>query len=184
MGGAVHPQAAQALAEAVKASEAVHFEVNGGRTALVSHEDADLALLRWSASGSSHRTYLRRKEGGRGSRTLLLHRVVAERMGDLPTKRDVDHINGNVLDNRRENLRVVSRAVNMRNFAGLRPNNTSGVVGVSFDKSRGKWVANIKVNNQHVRLGRFETLEAAKAARLEAERRLWGIEPLRAEAHQ
>lgn len=71
---------------------------------------------------------------------------------------EVDHINHNKLDNRRINLRCCSHAVNIRN---LKPK-TSKYSGVHYDKSRGKWRA--EVNRKF--LGRFKTeIEAANAVR-------------------
>lgn len=51
----------------------------------------------------------------------------------------------------------------------LNSNNTSGFRGVSFDKSRNKWRAYIKLQYQGKFLGRFDTLEQAIKARLDAE---------------
>jgi len=62
------------------------------------------------------------------------------KLGGAPE--EVDHINGDKTDNRWENLRPSSRAVNNRN-AGRRKDNTTGVVGVSFNAREGKWVAQI-----------------------------------------
>lgn len=81
---------------------------------------------------------------------------------------EIDHINGDQLDNRIENLRVVSKQENARN-TGKRVNNTSGIIGVSFDKTRNKWLAGITVNYKHVGLGRFENKEDAIRARKNAE---------------
>lgn len=86
---------------------------------------------------------------------------------------DVDHINRNPLDNRKRNLRPATRAQNNAN-AGLSKNNSSGVVGVHFDKTRKKWVAQIGVDYSNVNLGRFESKEGAVAARKIAELEYFG----------
>lgn len=59
----------------------------------------------------------------------------------------VDHINGNGLDNRRCNLRVVDRSTNSRN-SKLSEANTSGYTGVHLDKQQQKWIASIYDNNK------------------------------------
>ena len=82
----------------------------------------------------------------------------------------VDHINGNGFDNRWDNLRDVSQATNSKNCRPSK-NNTSGVMGVCFDKSRDKWLASIKVNRKNITLGRFETIEGAALARKKAEKK-------------
>ena len=85
----------------------------------------------------------------------------------------VDHINGNRLDNRAENLRLVNRAQNNMN-KGLRSNNTSGHTGVAWDKSKGKWVAQIQIGGKAKFLGRYTDIEKAIKARTEAEEKYFG----------
>ena len=84
----------------------------------------------------------------------------------------VDHINRNKLDNRKENLRIVSQLINSRNCS-LSKNNTSGLNGVSLMDS-GKWRAYINLNYKQKHLGCFNTKEEACAKRLSAEKELWG----------
>ena len=85
----------------------------------------------------------------------------------------VDHINRDNLDNRRENLRIVRPAVNVRNCK-THATNTSGHRGVSWDRHSRRWFSYIGVNNQRVRLGLYADLSDAITARLEAESNLWG----------
>jgi len=85
----------------------------------------------------------------------------------------VDHINGDRLDNRRENLRIVTAGQNCMN-SGLRSNNSSGTRGVHFCKTRLRWVAQIKVGKKSLLLGRFQTQDEAVAARRAGERQHYG----------
>ena len=55
-------------------------------------------------------------------------------IGPIPDGHHIDHINGNKLDNRRENLRVVSASVNQANRKRLNKNNSSGIRVVSLTK--------------------------------------------------
>lgn len=97
-------------------------------------------------------------------RRALMHRAIATRaFGILPTGKEIDHANGDGLDNRRSNLRIASRSNNMANV-GVRANNTSGFKGVSWDRSRSLWGAKIKVNYRAIHLGRFSTAEEAALA--------------------
>lgn len=82
---------------------------------------------------------------------------------------DIDHINGNILDNRICNLRDVDCSTNQKN-AKLRKDNSSGQVGVFFSKSEGKWVAQIDTNGQRFSLGRYVNINDAIAARKAAEK--------------
>jgi len=61
-------------------------------------------------------------------------------MKHIPTDITVDHINRNSLDNRKVNLRLVNRSIQIIN-QGMRDDNTSGVKGVSFNKKYKSWVA-------------------------------------------
>lgn len=127
---------------------------------IVEERDGWVASWRWRVDG---RGYVLRKEGtDPHSRQIFLHReITGLKHGD---KREVDHINGDKLDNRRENLRVVTRAQNGQNVASQR-NASSSHRGVSFYKQTNCWVAFCGVNGQKVHLGYHKTeLEAAKAA--------------------
>lgn len=76
----------------------------------------------------------------------------------------VDHINGNKLDNRRENLRVVSKQQNNMNQSTQTRTKHSKYKGVSWDKSRNKWVAYCKKDGKMNYLGRFNNEEEAALA--------------------
>jgi len=75
----------------------------------------------------------------------------------------IDHINQNTADNRIENLRSATRAENAYNCK-LRPDNTSGVKGVTWCKNKRKWVARLYVNRRCVNLGRFADMQDAVTA--------------------
>ncbi|WP_103730192.1 AP2 domain-containing protein [Novosphingobium sp. HII-3] len=83
----------------------------------------------------------------------------------------IDHINGDCYDNRISNLRDCTEEENCRNV-GIGSTNTSGVMGVGFDRSRGRWYAQIRHRRRQINLGRFDTKEDAVAARLEMEEKL------------
>lgn len=80
----------------------------------------------------------------------------------------VDHINRNRLDNRKNNLRLVSFTMNGFN-KGKQSNNTSGYVGVSWDKSKNKWEAHIKQYGKKYFLGYFNNRKDAYIIRKNAE---------------
>ncbi len=88
-----------------------------------------------------------------------MHRVILKAPGGL----DVDHINGDGLDNRRINLRVCTRSQNLAN-QGTQARNLSGCKGVSWDKRTGRWITFISVNSKNHNLGRFDDLQTARAA--------------------
>lgn len=97
-------------------------------------------------------------------KSLLAHRVAwVIAYGDWP-KGEIDHINGDRTDNRIKNLRDVGREDNARNCA-MRRDNTSGHVGVHFNKRHGTWAAT--VGGKHI--GSYSTKEDAIAARSESQ---------------
>ena len=84
---------------------------------------------------------------------------------------DVDHIDGNGLNNRRNNLREVTAAENHKNRP-MQSNNTSGAVGVCWHKKSQKWQAYIRVNGKAIYGGCFANKEDAieKRKQMEIER--------------
>lgn len=90
---------------------------------------------------------------------------------EVPKDMVVDHINGDPLDNRISNLRVVTPSVNSRNRA-VNVNNTSGRTGVGWHKKTQKWRAYIHTGEEKGAkfLGLFDTKEEAIAARIGAEK--------------
>ena len=76
---------------------------------------------------------------------------------NCPKNMQIDHINHNTLDNRKCNLRICTNFENQLN----KTNNTSGYVGVTWDKSRNKWYVFCKRKY----IGRFNNIEDAIIAR-------------------
>lgn len=75
----------------------------------------------------------------------------------------LDHINGERDDNRISNIRAVTNAENQRN-SRINANNTTGVKGVHFDKTAGRYKAKFKVNTKQVSCGYHDTVEQAAEA--------------------
>ena len=96
--------------------------------------------------------------------------------GQFPTQQ-IDHKNGNGLDNRLENLRECVNAENCQNL-GLRKSNTSGVTGVRWDRARQKWVAQIRRDGKITPLGRFSSFEDAHQTYLAAKRECHQFQPI------
>lgn len=93
-----------------------------------------------------------------------VHRVIWLYMtGELPPC-DIDHINGDGMDNRWINLRAVTRLENLRNCQ-LPKTNKSGHVGVCWNAGRSKWQANMRLKNKNIYLGLYVDInDAIKAA--------------------
>ena len=91
--------------------------------------------------------------------------------GEWPEK-DIDHINGDILDNRINNIRDVSKTINMQNQRRAQKGSTSGFLGVSHNKKIGKYVAKIRANGKTSTLGAYATAEEAHTAYVQAKRKL------------
>lgn len=130
-----------------------------GKVALVDDEDFGwLSEQKWCFNSQGYSVRGRVPQ-------LIMHRVIMERiLGEaIPLGMEVDHINTNKLDNRRDNLRLATHAQNKRNVPRYQ-GSTSQYKGVVWHKRGQKWQAAIwaKGGNQH--LGVFETeVEAARA---------------------
>lgn len=102
-------------------------------------------------------------------RTKQLHRLI---MGE-PEGKQIDHIDGNPLDNTRVNLRECDMCDNMKN-QGRYKNNTSSYSGVSWHKHRKKWHATISYTKKRIHLGYYMSLDDAINARKKAEKKYYG----------
>ena len=91
---------------------------------------------------------------------VYLHRFLLDEPNGV-----VDHINGDTLDNRRSNLRVVSQVENSTNRSRLSTRNTSGITGLSWDKRYKYWDTYARIDRKTIRLGCFKDKEKAIAAR-------------------
>jgi len=142
------------------------IKLTRGYTAMVDEEDYDRVV----AAGPWHARVAKRKKtaiyAGRGLRVadkttqILMHRFILE-LTD-PTV-FVDHIDGNGLNNLRKNMRAVTPAESMLN-QGLPSSNTSGFLGVNWDKIKKKWRAYIRVNYKQKFLGYFSDIKDAHQA--------------------
>jgi tRNA A37 N6-isopentenylltransferase MiaA len=148
-----------------------HYEIQGNTTiiairqkrrktieTLISTEDLPKVQLlsaiytKWDKSIGNYYAQGYSKEIG----TVNLHRYLI----DAPPDKFVDHINRNILDNRRHNLRLLTPAESNQN-QGLRRDNNSGYRGVSWEKNCKKWRVVIQVNGKQRHFGLFNSLEEA-----------------------
>jgi AP2 domain-containing protein/HNH endonuclease len=98
-----------------------------------------------------------------------LHRLIM----NAPADKEVDHINGDTLDNRRCNLRICSHKENLRNQK-LPKNSKSGYKGVTWYKRIKKWRSHIRLNKKQIHLGYFDDIKLAANAYNEAAIKYFG----------
>lgn len=90
---------------------------------------------------------------------FLIHRLIMNAPDDM----EVDHIDGNRLNNQKSNLRLATSSQNKIN-RGPRKDNKSGYKGVSWHKQQNKWTARIKANGKYQYLGLYKNIEKAVEA--------------------
>lgn len=142
-----------------------------GKTAIVSTEDYEwLIQFSWYAGyrkrGDGYYSAQRniKAEGKAHQTTIYMHREIAKKMlglTELPDGYDVDHRNGNALDNRRSNLRLATKSQNKQNLHARL--GSSGYKGVSKTRT-GRWRARIMVNRKSIALGEYDAKEEAAHA--------------------
>jgi len=121
----------------------------------------------YTSEGYAARNASRKTPGGR--KKIFMHREIMQTPDDM----EVDHRDGNGLNNQRYNMRNCTHAKNMHNKP--KPaNNKSGYVGVSWSKSGGGWEAYITNDGEHIYLGLFDVAEDAAQARDAKARELRG----------
>jgi hypothetical protein len=155
----------------------IEIELTRGKKALVDDIDNDLTQFNWSAHMAEPTLWYAYRGVYNPSNKQIkghkMHRYILERIlgRSLLKSEFTDHINGNGLDNRRDNIRLATRGQNTANRIkcktgrnGAKP--TSQFKGVSWHmwKGCGRWVAHIQTDHKRIRLGYFlNEIDAAKA---------------------
>ena len=133
-----------------------------GYKALVDDEDFEYLLQwKWCASTSKGKAY-----AGRNPKSgyVRMHRLIMK----APHDKQVDHINGNTLDNQKHNLRLCTQQENNFNHRKY-SNNYSQYSGVYYQKANKKWKAYIYVDQKQIYLGLYGKMDDAIRARENAE---------------
>jgi hypothetical protein len=148
------------------------IQLSQGRFALV--DDRDYPLLsdfRWcyrpERNGKQGYAVRHRKVDGK-DRLCYLHREI---MGQVPAGHEVIFRNGDRLDCRRENLRVVTKAEARQHHLAARSNSQSGIKGIKYNPFARTWSVDIYRNGRANRIGTFERRQEAIDAHHEALRR-------------
>jgi hypothetical protein len=151
-----------------------YIQLTQGKQALVDDEDYEyLNQWKWFYNNGYAWRKLRisSQKGDAGRIVLSMHRVINKTPDGFYT----DHINGNKLDNRKSNLRNVTRSQNLAN-SKLRKDNSSGCKGV-YVRKRYKSIyyeVEITINNKSIFVGYFTNKVKAIKARKEAEIKYFG----------
>jgi hypothetical protein len=142
-----------------------YIQLTQGKVAIVDDEDFErVNQFKWCFDTG----YAARKSGPRKAQVKIwLHRFIMQ----TPPGMDTDHINGNKLDNRKNNLRICTHSINLNN-SKLARNNTTGFQGVSWSKDKKKWRATKGYFGKQFWLGYFDSPQKAHIAFLQFKQRL------------
>jgi len=161
------------------------IHLSAGKVSLIDDEDFEkVNQFKWSFF--SHKT----TPGYAGRSILVGHRDLNKPKGDsknqifknvslhrfilnAPEGCHIDHINGDTLDNRRSNLRIVNKSQNAMN-SKLRKDNTSGHKGVNWNKIHRRWIARVKVGGKEIFSKSYKTFEEAVEGREKAVKKYHG----------
>jgi hypothetical protein len=140
----------------------VEIKLTQNKIAIIDDEDLELVKdYKWCAMKTRNTYYAIayiKGSGKKNSKRMLLHRLVL----GANTGQQIDHINGDGLDCRKENLRFCNYAENQQNQAPKI--GTSKYKGVHWNKVNKKWLVQIRNNGKREYLGYFKNeIEAAYA---------------------
>ena len=157
--------------EGVNGLKSEMIELTQGKVAIADAEDFQwLSEFKWHAHERGRSWYARRAAS---KKTIFMHRAILEHHGYDLTSGEVDHINGDGLDNRKSNLQVISHAENIRK-SRVQINNKSGFRGVSWHKGDRRWQVVIEVDNIKNYIGSFRSKIAAALAYDRAAKKCFG----------
>lgn len=150
------------------------IKLTRSRITIVDDEEFEkLNQFKWRAHGHSNNCYAVRTfrfNKNEKQIDIIMHREILNAKKGI----SVDHVNGDRLDNRKENLRLATCAENRYNQKHANSNNKLGIKGVSYTKEGKKFWARIKINNKFIYLGSFGVMGDADSAYRKAEEKYFG----------
>lgn len=123
-------------------------------------EDYDLIKkYQWRVSKKKEKFYACTGQNRDGKKILYFSNIV---MNFTPNHiQEVDHIDGNSLNNTKDNLRLINRIDNIHNIQVRIDNKSTGVRGISYSKKSGKYVVDFQYNKKRWSLREFKNLSEA-----------------------
>ena len=130
-----------------------------------------ISKYHWRMSTKKNKKYVCSGQNKNGKKIIYMHNLI---MDYIPIRGiEVDHIDGNSLNNRKSNLRLVGRINNIHNTRE-RQDNTSGIRGVSFNKRYEAYVVDFYCDKKRFYFKQFKKQEEAVYLRLLCEQKFWG----------
>lgn len=150
--------------------DVAYVPLTKGYVAIIDADDAHLVdKFNWCADVKRGIVYASRSIHNNGEKIhVYLHRFLMENIDGF----QIDHIDGDGLNNRRFNLRVVTAKENMQNMRKARNGSKSGLIGAVWDECNKKWRSQIRARGIRINIGLFDSAEKAHQAYLKAKREL------------
>lgn len=140
-----------------------------GIVTIVDDDDfEELSKYNWQARIQTYTGLFRAKRHGIPKEVDMARQIM-----NCPVGMEVDHINGDLLDNRKENLRICTHRQNMCNRR-LQRNNTTGYRGVATIDGGNRYYAQIYLNRKKIHIGSFKDPKDAAIAYNEAAKQHYG----------
>ncbi len=145
------------------------LKLSNNKSSIIDDDIYDyLSKFKWYYNKGYARRRARKSEGLNREKVMLHRFIINAKEGEI-----VDHINGNTLDNRVNNLRIVSNKENVWNSTYMR-NTKSGVKGITWHKRDKVWMVRIQKNGIRYSLGNYGSLKEAKKIYLNKNKELYG----------
>jgi hypothetical protein len=153
---------------------AIALPLSKGKAAIISRADRDLTEYSWHYNTTDGYAQRQIERDGK-TKHVFIHRIIGERVLNRPLTREdfIEHINGDKLDNRRENIlpMTASERSQRRKTGKLK---TFGYKGVFYHKNRNNYESRITIHGHRKSLGSYLTPEEAAQAYNEAARAYYG----------
>lgn len=136
----------------IKGSETIIYIISKGEVFECVIDTEDLEKVKPYTWNKGNKMYVVHKN----KETHYMHRLIT----DCPKGMFVDHVDRNPLNNKKENLRIVTNQQNSQNKA-LLPNNKTGYRGVYFENQTGKYRVQLVINGETMDFGRYDDVDIA-----------------------
>ena len=149
----------------------VYIPLTKGYFTLIDADDYEwVSYYNWYTMTKSKNGIYAGRKINKGQHTIYLAREIM----DCPNDLVVDHINGDALDNRKQNLRICTHRQNMINRRKINISQNIPYRGVTKCRVSGRYITVIAPNRKRIQIGRYDSIEDAARAYDNAAKEVYG----------